>query len=59
MNHCSCNYVPKLAEYFDMGDLMAMAYPKYYIQVSGMEDNISTIFYDDDSWPVVHKYMGI
>jgi len=36
--HCSCNYVPKIAEYFDMGDLMAMACPKYFIQVSGVED---------------------
>ena len=25
MHHCSCNYVPSIAEYFDMGDLMAMA----------------------------------
>ena len=40
MHHCACNYVPKIAEYFDMGDLMAMAYPKYYIQVSGIEDKI-------------------
>lgn len=38
MKHCSCNYVPKIAEYFDMGDLMAMACPKYFIQVSGIED---------------------
>ena len=28
MNHCACSYVPKIAESFDMGDLMAMAYPK-------------------------------
>ena len=40
MRHCSCNYVPKIAEYFDMNDLMAMACPKYYIQVSGKEDEI-------------------
>lgn len=40
MHHCSCNYVPHIAEYFDMGDLMAMAYPKYYIQVSGIGDPI-------------------
>lgn len=92
MNHCSCNYVPKMAEYFDMGDLIAMAYPKYYIQVSGIEDNIFPLlgarevfekgkkayeifgegerctliegngghrFYADDSWPAVHKYLGI
>ncbi len=44
MEHCACNYVPKMAEYFDMNDLMAMAYPKYYIQVSGIEDPIFPIF---------------
>ncbi|MBO5261579.1 MAG: acetylxylan esterase [Clostridia bacterium] len=38
MTHCSCNYVPSISEYFDMNDLMAMAYPKYFIQVSGIED---------------------
>ncbi|MGN0636125.1 MAG: alpha/beta hydrolase family protein [Acutalibacteraceae bacterium] len=92
MRHCSCNYVPKIAEYFDMSDLIAMAYPKYYIQVSGVHDPIFPLFgaekvfekgkqayasqkegdrctlvkgngghrfYADDSWPVVHQYLGI
>ncbi len=40
MPHCSCNFVPHIAEYFDMDDLVAMAYPKYFIQVSGKEDDI-------------------
>lgn len=40
MAHCSCNYVPNIANYFDMGDLMAMAYPKFFVQVSGREDPI-------------------
>ena len=40
MKHCSCNYVPGIANYFDMGDLMAMACPKYYVQVSGKTDPI-------------------
>ena len=44
MEHCSCNYVPHIAEYFDMGDLMAMAYPKYFVQVSGKEDPIFPIW---------------
>ena len=44
MYHCSCNYVPNIANYFDMGDLMAMAYPKYFVQVSGIEDGIFPIF---------------
>lgn len=36
--HCACNYVPHMAEYFGMNDLIAMAYPKLYVQVSGVED---------------------
>ena len=40
MHHCACNYIPRIAQYFDMGDLMAMACPKYFIQVSGREDDI-------------------
>ena len=92
MFHCVCNYVPTIAQYFDMNDLIAMAYPKYYIQVSGIEDpafplvgaetvfikgkrayeamqagNRCTLvkgngahrFYADESWPVVHKYLGV
>ena len=38
MRHCACNYVPHMAEYFGMDDLIAMAFPKFYVQVSGVED---------------------
>ena len=48
MYHCSCNYVPGIAQYFDMNDLMTMAYPKYYIQVSGIEDTIFPLFAAED-----------
>lgn len=34
------NFVPHIAEYFDMSDLMAMAYPKCFIQVNGKKDDI-------------------
>lgn len=43
MEHCACNYVPNIALYFEMSDLLAMACPKYYIQVSGIEDPIFPI----------------
>ena len=43
MHHCSCNYVPRVGLYFDMGDLVAMACPKYYVQVNGAEDPIFPI----------------
>lgn len=36
--HCECNYVPGIANYFTMADLMAMACPKYFVQISGVED---------------------
>jgi len=44
IEHCSCNYVPGIANYFDMNDLMAMACPKYFIQVSGKDDDIFPFF---------------
>ncbi len=43
MPHCACNFVPHIAEYFDMDDLIAMSYPKYYIQVNGEKDEIFPI----------------
>lgn len=43
MNHCSCNYVPNIANFFDMNDLISMSYPKYFIQVNGINDNIFPI----------------
>lgn len=44
MKHCSCNYVPHIAEHFDMNDLMAMAAPVAFVQVSGAEDPIFPLF---------------
>ena len=39
MTHCECNYVPYIAKYFDMGDIVAMAAPVHQVVVSGAEDN--------------------
>lgn len=43
MHHCACNYIPHVAEYFDMGDLIAMAAPTCYVQVNGAKDSIFPI----------------
>ncbi len=43
MNHCACNYVPNITNYFDMNDLLSMAYPKFFIQVNGIKDDIFPI----------------
>ena len=43
MFHCACNYVPDIVNYFDMDDLLSMAYPKFYVQVNGRDDPIFPI----------------
>ena len=43
MFHCDCNYIPGIVEYFDMNDLIAMAYPKFFVQVNGKDDTIFPI----------------
>ena len=43
LEHCSCNYVPRVAEFFEMSDLLAMSAPKAFIQISGQEDPIFPI----------------
>ena len=39
-NHCSCNFIPHSAEYFDMGDLTALIAPRKLVIVNGKEDVI-------------------
>lgn len=43
MFHCSCNYVPGIRKYFDMGDLGGLIAPRKLIAVCGREDEIFNI----------------
>lgn len=43
MHHCTCNYVPGIAKYFDMGDIAGMIAPNYLVQVNGVSDGIFPI----------------
>lgn len=40
IQHCSCNYIPNLARYFDMGDLAGLIAPRDLIIVHGIQDDI-------------------
>lgn len=40
MPHCACNYVPHIAEYFDMGDLCGLIAPRKVLVVNGAHDPI-------------------
>lgn len=43
MTHCTCNYIPHIREYFDMGDLGGLIAPRKYVIVSGKDDKIFPI----------------
>lgn len=40
VHHCTCNYVPNIAKYFDMGDLAGLIAPRYLVTVCGAKDDI-------------------
>lgn len=43
MHHCSCNFIPNIRKYFDMGDLGGLIAPRTLIMVSGQNDVIFPI----------------
>jgi dienelactone hydrolase len=43
MQHCSCNFVPNIRKYFEMGDLAGLIAPRYFVIVAGKEDPIFPI----------------
>ena len=43
MRHCTCNHIPHIAEYFNMGDLAGLIAPRGLVIVNGKQD---TIFLD-------------
>ena len=40
MFHCTCNFVPNIAKYFDMGDIGGLIAPRKLIVVHGKDDDI-------------------
>ncbi len=43
MYHCSCNFVPSMAKYFDMAELAGLIAPRPLVIVSGKNDHIFPI----------------
>lgn len=43
MFHCSCNYIPGIRKYFDMGDMAGLIAPRPLIIVAGEQDRIFPI----------------
>ena len=57
MAHCTCNFVPYIANYFDMGDLCGMIAPRGLVVVSGANDNIFPHDGVAESIEVAKKYF--
>ena len=53
--HCSCNYLPGMAKYLDMGELAACIAPRKLIVVSGREDPIFHIEGSKKAYSVIEK----
>ena len=53
--HCLCNYVPHIAEYFNMGDIGGMIAPRGLVIVNGAKDDIFRKKGVDESFELVKK----
>ena len=53
--HCTCNYLPGMAKYLDMGELAAGIAPRKLIVVSGREDPIFHIEGSKAAYRVIEK----
>ncbi|MDR1630168.1 MAG: alpha/beta hydrolase family protein [Oscillospiraceae bacterium] len=55
MRHCACNFVPRIREYFNMGDLAGLVAPRKLIVVAGKEDRIFPLHGVLESYETVKK----
>lgn len=53
--HCSCNYIPHAAKYFDMGELAALIAPRKLMLVNGKNDKIFHIEGTREVYSVIEK----
>jgi hypothetical protein len=55
LHHCTCNYIPRIAEYFDMGDLAILIAPKKLVVVCGKDDNIFPLEGVREEFEIIQK----
>lgn len=53
--HCTCNYIPNIAKYVDMGDLACLIAPRPIVMVSGEKDNGFAIEGSRKQYKVIEK----
>ena len=55
MQHCTCNYIPGIAKWFDMGDLAAMIAPRKLVIVHGKDDPIFPIEGTEECFRIIQE----
>lgn len=55
VHHCTCNYIPGIVRYFDMGDLAVMIAPKKLVVVCGKEDDIFPLHGVHKTFDIIRK----
>lgn len=55
MWHCTCNYIPHMAEYFDMGELACLIAPRKLLVINGAKDPIFPIKGTHEVYSVIEK----
>ncbi|MCL2157965.1 MAG: alpha/beta hydrolase family protein [Oscillospiraceae bacterium] len=58
MHHCACNYVPKIRNYFDMGDMAGLIAPRPLVIVAGKNDDIFPIHGVEKAFASAHGYYS-
>ena len=53
--HCTCNYIPNMAKYFDMGDIACLIAPRPLIMVVGEKDHGFNINGSKESYNTIEK----
>ena len=55
MEHCVCNFIPGVADYFDMGDLAGLIAPRPLIVVNGKDDPIFPKDGVEESYEIIKR----
>lgn len=55
LHHCTCNYIPRIARYFDMGDLAILIAPKKLVVVCGRHDEIFPLHGVQEEFAIMQK----
>jgi hypothetical protein len=55
MGHCECNYVPRILELAEMGDIAALVAPRPFCAINGQEDPIYPVAFAHEQFETVRR----